>query len=216
MSAEVASVIHDLPRLYEGNLASLRPVGRDDAGTLLQWRADLEAFHLLAVPEGVSTEEEYTRHWEATLQRTITLLAVSEPDGQPIGVVQAYDVNLADGWCFVLSYVTPEYRSQRVGLEATVGFWDYLFTQMNLRKIYMDVVESNTGWLRGVPGLEIGLFHEEGRFFPGGFIHLDCRRAYFETDDVLEPLLHFSPALSDDEREELRRACAAEGPSAPG
>ena len=51
------------------------------------------------------------------------------------------------------------------------------------------------------------VFYEEGRFSPGGFVHLDCRKAYFETDDVLDQVLHFSPALSDSEREALRRAC---------
>ena len=50
------------------------------------------------------------------------------------------------------------------------------------------------------------VFYEEGRFMPGGFVHLACRKAYFETDDVLEPLLHFSPKLTDEEREELGRA----------
>jgi poly(ADP-ribose) polymerase-like protein len=51
------------------------------------------------------------------------------------------------------------------------------------------------------------VFYEEGRFNPGGFVHLDCRQAYFETGDVLDQLLHFSADLSDAEREELRRAC---------
>lgn len=50
------------------------------------------------------------------------------------------------------------------------------------------------------------VFYEEGRFSPGGFVHLDCRKPYFETDDVLDRVLHFSPALSDDEREVLRGA----------
>lgn len=50
-------------------------------------------------------------------------------------------------------------------------------------------------------------FYEEGRFSPGGFVHLDCRKPYFETDDVLDRVLHFSPALSEDEREALRGAC---------
>jgi hypothetical protein len=52
-------------------------------------------------------------------------------------------------------------------------------------------------------------FYEDGRFAPGGFIHLGCRQAYFETGDVLEPLLHFSPALGHEDREDLRRALAA-------
>ena len=51
------------------------------------------------------------------------------------------------------------------------------------------------------------VFYEEGRFAPGGFVHLDCRKAYFETNDVLDQVLHFSSDLSDGEREELKRAC---------
>jgi hypothetical protein len=54
------------------------------------------------------------------------------------------------------------------------------------------------------------VFYEEGRFFPGGYIHLTCRKVYFETDEVLDQLLHFSPDLSDAEREDLIRAMDAE------
>ncbi len=50
------------------------------------------------------------------------------------------------------------------------------------------------------------VFYEEGRFAPGGCVHLGCRQAYFETDEVRDQVLHFSPALSGEEREELRRA----------
>jgi DNA-directed RNA polymerase subunit N (RpoN/RPB10) len=49
------------------------------------------------------------------------------------------------------------------------------------------------------------VFFEEGRFQPSGFVHLDCRRDYFEHEDVLEPVLHFSPDLSDEDRAELAR-----------
>ena len=58
------------------------------------------------------------------------------------------------------------------------------------------------------------VFYEEGRFSPGGFVHLDCRKAYFETNDVLDQVLHFSSDLSDGEREELRRACDSD-PTSP-
>jgi len=164
MTAKLPVARSDAALVYRGRLASLRTARSEDAATLFQWRNDLEAFHLMHLPEGVATVEEYQQHWDATIQRSIIMLIVSEPDCRPAGVVQAYDVNAADGWCFVLSYVTPEHRSQRLGLEATVGFWDYLFTKRSVRKIYMDIVESNLGWLRGVPGLEVGLLREEGRF----------------------------------------------------
>jgi hypothetical protein len=50
------------------------------------------------------------------------------------------------------------------------------------------------------------VFYDEGRFAPGGYVHLGCRTDYFETDEVLEPVLHFSPTLSETERAELIRA----------
>ena len=54
------------------------------------------------------------------------------------------------------------------------------------------------------------VLYEEGQFSPGGFVHLDCRKAYFDTNGVVDQVLHFSSDLSDDDREELRRACATE------
>jgi hypothetical protein len=53
------------------------------------------------------------------------------------------------------------------------------------------------------------VYYEEGQFSPSGFIHLDCRRAYFEADDIVEHVLHFSPSLSDADREELRAILTA-------
>ena len=50
------------------------------------------------------------------------------------------------------------------------------------------------------------VFHEEGTFSPGGFLHLGCRTPYFETDAVLAPVLHFSHALAEAERDALRDA----------
>jgi hypothetical protein len=48
--------------------------------------------------------------------------------------------------------------------------------------------------------------YEEGQFSPLGFIHLACAKDYFETADILEHVLHFSTALGDADREELRGA----------
>jgi hypothetical protein len=50
------------------------------------------------------------------------------------------------------------------------------------------------------------VFYQDGRFAPGGYVHLECREAYFETADVLEHVLHFSPGLNDGDRAELAGA----------
>lgn len=53
------------------------------------------------------------------------------------------------------------------------------------------------------------IFFEEGRFSPAGYVHLACGPAYFEGHDVLEPMLHFSLALSDADRDDLRNLSSA-------
>jgi hypothetical protein len=47
------------------------------------------------------------------------------------------------------------------------------------------------------------VYYEEGRFSPGGYVHLGCRKDYFETDEVRDPILQFSPELTTGERAEL-------------
>lgn len=49
------------------------------------------------------------------------------------------------------------------------------------------------------------VFYEEGMFTAGGFVHRHCSKAYFETDATPDQVLHFSPDLSDADREDLRR-----------
>lgn len=53
--------------------------------------------------------------------------------------------------------------------------------------------------------------YQEGRFEPGGFVHLSCGAAYFETADILDAVLHFSAGLSGEERQDLQRAATSNG-----
>jgi hypothetical protein len=52
------------------------------------------------------------------------------------------------------------------------------------------------------------VFFEDGRFSPGGYVHLACHKAYFANNEVLDQILHFSGDLTDGERDELRRSYA--------
>jgi hypothetical protein len=54
------------------------------------------------------------------------------------------------------------------------------------------------------------VFFEDGRFMPGGFVHIQCRRAHFEEHEVLDAVLHFSPDLADEDRADLMRAWHAD------
>jgi hypothetical protein len=54
------------------------------------------------------------------------------------------------------------------------------------------------------------VFYNEGLFSPGGYLHLGCRKAYFETADILDHVLHFSADSTDEDREELKHAFETE------
>jgi hypothetical protein len=57
------------------------------------------------------------------------------------------------------------------------------------------------------------VYFEQGRFTPGGYVHLACRRAHFEIFEepyLLARLLHFSPKLTAEERADLARASGTE------
>jgi hypothetical protein len=47
--------------------------------------------------------------------------------------------------------------------------------------------------------------YEEGRFSPGGYLHLACGKDYFETNELLAQILHFSASLTDAEKEDLQQ-----------
>jgi hypothetical protein len=51
--------------------------------------------------------------------------------------------------------------------------------------------------------------YDEGQFGGAGFIHLTCRGSYFEGHDILEPMLHFSSKLGNEDRTELTAAYEA-------
>lgn len=51
-------------------------------------------------------------------------------------------------------------------------------------------------------------FYEDGRFAPSGYIHLTCAAEYLETSDLIPRLRHFSPALGEEEAQEIEAALA--------
>jgi poly(ADP-ribose) polymerase-like protein len=61
---------------------------------------------------------------------------------------------------------------------------------------------------KGAWRIRLAIF-DEGRFNPAGYVHLACSREYFETAEIADRALHFSPRLVQDERDELRRAATS-------
>lgn len=62
---------------------------------------------------------------------------------------------------------------------------------------------------RGTWRVRLVYYDDQGRFSPGGFVHLACGPAYFETRDIAAPVLHFSRVLDEPGRQDLEGQLAA-------
>jgi hypothetical protein len=56
------------------------------------------------------------------------------------------------------------------------------------------------------------VYYEDGRFQPSGSIHARCAKAYFETDEVMARITHFSPALAETDIAAIQAEIATAGP----
>jgi len=110
----------------------------------------------------VPTFEQFAVEMETVTRQSVMLAVARRDTGTLIGFLQAYGINLVDGWCFLSAYFAPEYRRQRYGAEAFLPFVDHLFRHFNLRKIYMEMQEFNMSFYD--VAIKTGAFVEEGRF----------------------------------------------------
>lgn len=149
-----------LPSIYTGRWVELRPLSRENYKLFHRWLPELRAFHIWNVPPDVATSEQFLAQVEEKLQNTITLLAISRRSGKVVGFVQAYDFNAAEGWCFVLAYIRPEFR-RGYGADAMAGLLRYVFRTVPVRKVYADLHEFNLAPLKP---LLAGGFVQEGRY----------------------------------------------------
>ena len=132
-----------LPFAYTGSSVILRAVSHSDYPMFLHWRTDMREMHLVASSRYIPTVEEYYAELDGRLRQSIVLLALSAVDQRPIGFVEAYNINSIDGWCFLLIYFIPEFRSDIAAREAAVVFIDHLLGGMGLRKIYLEIPDNS-------------------------------------------------------------------------
>ncbi|MCA9773185.1 MAG: GNAT family N-acetyltransferase [Myxococcales bacterium] len=102
---------------------------------------------------------------QAMWQDSLAQFMIVHPEsGEPFGLVTAYGANFKHGWTYYAQVMRPDLMGTAIGMEAAALFVNYLFTNWNLRKIYIEAVEFNFDQFRSGLGK---YFDQEG-----------CRRAH--------------------------------------
>lgn len=110
---------------------------------LYSWAADLRDLYLWSHDRRVPACHEFVARLEKNLQQTQSYIIGERRTERPIGFCQAYDMNLAEGWCSFLLYVVERYRARPHPAEAGLILLDILFKYFPVRKVYADVFEYN-------------------------------------------------------------------------
>jgi RimJ/RimL family protein N-acetyltransferase len=166
-----------LPQVIEGRFITLRPVSRADFPAMFRWRVDRHNTPS-ALAKHVPMFEQFTVDMDRVLRQTVAFLVVDKASTQAIGYVQAYNLNLEQGWCYVLFYLEAPYRGSTHAAEAQAAFLDQLFETWGLRKVYADVFEFNADSLK--PAMS------------GGFVEEACLRQHLWLDDRYWDLIRFA------------------------
>ncbi len=158
----VASDESPVAAYWMGCRVNLRPVSPDDyvfihflethPEVITRWR------HQGRTP---SPEELARTMWEGQL---VTLLAVSSRSGERAGIVNAYNPDPANGYCYMGVLGMPSVWRTGLMFDASVLLIAYLFATWPFRKLYIETVEYNRGQLSSLARLGWELearFHEQ-------------------------------------------------------
>jgi RimJ/RimL family protein N-acetyltransferase len=126
---------------------------RTDADTELLFRiaADLATWE----ERGPSSPAPLTRRaYEARLERLDAdssprqVRFVIEADGDAVGTVSLFDVDELARHAELGISLVPEARGQGIGTAAIAQITEFAFVRMNLRRLHLQLIESNVGALR--------------------------------------------------------------------
>ena len=122
---------------------SLRPVGRDDAARLLEWRND-ERVRANMYSDHFISPDEHARWFAGMLENPRSDYRIGEHSGRPIGLVAFTDIDAASrraSWAFYLGE-----RDVPAGSGAALEFLalEHAFGARQLRKLCCEVLAFNT------------------------------------------------------------------------
>jgi RimJ/RimL family protein N-acetyltransferase len=151
------------PIFCEGRLVRLRPLRTSDMERTIVWRNDSEIRDpQLGYPFPITTAME--ERWFAAVlageRRDRVSLGVEEHGGPLIGLVHLTRIDwIARHAVFGITIGDKERQGKGFGKEATRLMIDYAFSNLNLRRIWLEVPASNKRAIRLYEGLG---FEREG------------------------------------------------------
>ncbi len=134
-----------------------------DMAILWDWRNQDRFMSLCSTRRNTVSLDQFRTEIERDFSRDrhLQFIIRRKRDGEPIGTIYTYGFNKTDSHVFVTIFVIEEVEGFGYGPEALTVFLKYLFSELKLHKVYLEVYEYNT---HSTDCIRSAGFNEEGRF----------------------------------------------------
>lgn len=124
--------------------ASLRSLDEADRARLLTWRASPQVSAFMYSDHQISAEE-HNRWFNGIAGDSRRRFWVIEAEDAPVGLTNLADIDTIQGRATIARYIAdPTVRGRGVGGFAEFKVLDHAFFRLGLRKLWSEVLETNT------------------------------------------------------------------------
>jgi len=134
--------------MISGKKIFLRPLKYEDWEKTIIWRNDLD-FSALIMSHPFPVTEELEKEWiksiiEDKSNRSVHLGICLKDSEELIGLTKLFNINWISRNCYFGIFLgSKESRGKGIGKEVMELIIDYSFNKLNLRKIILEVIETN-------------------------------------------------------------------------
>ena len=147
--------------MLAGERVVLRPVTPHDYPSLYEWHMDAATWaQMTARPLRPSTYEAFTEFYDKLVRDESVVELAVDVDGQLVGRASLYGFDELSRHAELGISFGPEHRGKGYGQDAIRVLLYYAFNHRNLRRVWLETVETNEVALRAYAAAG---FVEEGR-----------------------------------------------------
>ena len=181
-------MVSDIKKTPPGSVCRLRPLRAEDRATCLIWRNDPELRGQM-MGHRFPVTDEMEMHWLSRAMddadRSLVAFAIEDiSDGAFVGIIQLKQIDWTSRTAYLGIFVgDPQRQDRGIGAEALGMLLRFAFSDLNLRKVLLEVADFNESAIRLY--LRYG-FVEEGRlrqqYYLDGSYHDVLIMSVFQTE----------------------------------
>lgn len=133
--------------MIAGRVVNLIPVEREHLPLFVRWQNDPEFTRFWGRPGNTTSLAEMESWFQEQTRRRggkERFWVIATKEGKPLGRIWLFGLNHMERNCEVAIGVgEKEYWGEGYGSDAMMAFLNYLFTEMGLHKVYLNVLDFN-------------------------------------------------------------------------